>query len=160
MADVFGVPTSRIPRQSPARWANGHLPHAYDCWSWELSSLSELPGVRADVRRHVADDDVRPAEPENEAAERMVLALDELASNGLRHGRHPVGLRVCPLPAHWLVDVTDAAPNTAPSPDPGRSPGEGGYGLFVIAAYATGYGWVAEHDCKHVWALLPRVVPR
>lgn len=148
-----------MPRQSPERWADGHMPHAYDCWSWELRALGDLPGVRADVRRRLAADDVVPASPGSEAAERMVLALDELASNGLRHGRGPVGLRVCPLPAHWLVDVTDAAVETPPSPDRGRPAGEGGYGLFVIASYATGYGWLAEHDCKHVWAMLPRVVP-
>lgn len=148
----------RVARQSPARWANGHLPHAYDCWHWDLRSLSDLPGVRADVRRHLVDDDVRPTPPDSEAAERMVLTLDELASNGLRHGRHPVGLRVCPLPEHWLVDVIDAAVDRPPSPDPGRPAGRGGYGLFVVASYATGYGWVTEHECKHVWALLPRIV--
>ncbi|SFK75416.1 ATP-binding protein [Geodermatophilus ruber] len=136
------------------------MPHAYDCWTWELRTLGDLPGVRAAVRRHLADDDVRPTPPDSEAAERLVLALDELASNGLRHGRLPVGLRVCPLPDHWLVDVMDAAVGAPPSPDPGRPAGQGGYGLFVIAAYATGYGWVAEHECKHVWALLPRVVVR
>ncbi len=109
------------------------------------------------MRRRLAEDDVRPpAPPGDEAAERLVLVLDELASNGLRHGRHPVGLRVCPLPAHWLVSVTDAAVELPPSPDPGRPAGQGGYGLFVIASYATGYGWVAEHDCKHVWAMMPR----
>jgi hypothetical protein len=46
----------------------------------------------------------------------------------------------------------------APAPDPGRPAGQGGYGLFVIAAYAMGYGWTTEHACKHVWALLPRTV--
>ena len=158
MADFFGVPTPRVPRQSPARWANGHLPHAYDCWTWELHSVSDLPVVRADLRWQVEADEVRPEPPGSEAAERMVLALDELASNGLRHGRRPVGLRVCPLPEHWLVDVMDAAVDSPPSPDPGRPAGQGGYGLFVVAAYATGYGWVAGHDCKHVWALLPRDV--
>lgn len=122
-----------------------------------MRSLSDLPAVRADVHRHLADDD-RTAPPGGEAAERMVLALDELASNGLRHGRRPVGLRVCPLPAHWLVDVTDAAVDTPPSTAPGRPAGQGGYGLLVVAAYATGFGWAADHDCKHVWALLPRAV--
>lgn len=136
------------------------MPHAYDCWHWDLTSLSELPAVRADVRRHLTDDEVQPTAPDGEAAERMVLALDELASNGLRHGSKPVGLRVCPLPDHWLVDVTDAAVGAPPSPDPGRPAGQGGYGLFVIAAYAAGYGWVAERECTHVWALLPRVVVR
>ena len=55
-----------------------------------------------------------------EAAERMILGLDELASNGLRHGRAPVGLRVCTLPGHWLVDVTDSATHLPPTPSPGR----------------------------------------
>jgi hypothetical protein len=152
------APVTSVPERSPARWAAGHLPHAYDCWHWELRSLAQLRTVRSEVRRHLSEDHVRPTAADGEAAERMLLALDELTSNGLRHGREPVGLRVCPLPEHWLVDVTDAAMHAPPSPDPGRPAGQGGYGLSMVASYATGYGWLAEHDCKHVWALLPRVV--
>jgi hypothetical protein len=44
------------------------------------------------------------------------------------------------------------------APDPGRPASQGRYGLLRIAAYLTGFGWLPEHDCKHVWALLPRVV--
>jgi hypothetical protein len=50
----------------------------------------------------------------------------------------------------------DAAVDRPPSPSPGRPAGQGGYGLFMIAAWATAYGWVAEPHCKHVWALFAR----
>ena len=156
MADRRVIPTPRSPRAFPATWINGHLPHADDCWHWDLRILADLSRVRAQVRSRLAADDSPPTAPDSEAAERMLLALDELASNGLRHGRLPVTLRVCPLPAHWLVDVVDAAGETPPRPSPGRPAGQGGHGLFMVAAYATGYGWVAEAGCKHVWALLPR----
>ncbi|MCF6509681.1 ATP-binding protein [Blastococcus sp. MG754426] len=148
--------TPASPMSSVA-WGQSALPHAHDCWQRVLGTLRDVGRARSEVRRRLADAAAfgDPADHE-EAAERMVLGLDELTSNGLRHGRQPVGLRVCTLPGHWLVDVTDAASDMPPSPSPGRPAGQGGYGLFMIAAYATAYGWVPEEHCKHVWALFPR----
>ncbi|MBN1093040.1 ATP-binding protein [Blastococcus sp. TML/M2B] len=146
--------TAAAPLASLA-WGQEPLPHAHDCWTWELGTLRDVTRARSAVRQRLAAE-LPDGRSDEESVERMILALDELASNGLRHGRQPVVLRVCPLPEHWLVDVTDAARAVPPTPDPGRAEGLGGYGLFMIAAYATAYGWVPEPHCKHVWALFPR----
>jgi anti-sigma regulatory factor (Ser/Thr protein kinase) len=135
-------------------WGQTHLPTAHDCWQRDLGTLRDVGRARSEVRRRVTGGDLTG--DGEEAAERMILGLDELASNGLRHGRAPVGLRVCTLPGHWLVDVTDSATHLPPTPSPGRPAGQGGYGLFMIASYATAYGWVPDQHCKHVWALFPR----
>jgi anti-sigma regulatory factor (Ser/Thr protein kinase) len=142
------------PRPAPVAWGQAHLPSADDCWQRDLGTLRDVGRARAAVRRDLIGADL--PEDDEEAAERMILGLDELASNGLRHGGPPVGLRVCTLPGHWLVDVTDSSPQVPPTPSPGRPAGQGGYGLYMVASYASAYGWVPEPHCKHVWALFPR----
>lgn len=71
-----------------------------------------------------------------EAAEAVVLAVHEVASNGMRHGRPPVRVTLWMTPAHILCDVTDrGAGITDPfagytPPDPLRLP-EHGIGLWM-----------------------------
>jgi anti-sigma regulatory factor (Ser/Thr protein kinase) len=140
-----------------AAWPSAVPPQASDQLSWRLSDVADLPRVRSEVRRFAVGQD---AEPDREAADlhdRLVLALDEMASNALRHGG---GGGVCATlrstDDDWLIDVTDCAHDRPPAPAVGRDPSEGGLGLYLIAELATQHGWYAEQGCKHVWALIPR----
>jgi anti-sigma regulatory factor (Ser/Thr protein kinase) len=136
-----------------AAWPSAVPPEAAEQLVWELAEVAELPRVRTEVRRFVAAD----AGAEAELHDQLVLALDEMASNALRHGGGG-GVRAALRSTDdaWLIDVTDCAATRPPAPAVGRDPSEGGLGLYLIAELATQHGWYAEHGCKHVWALIPR----
>ena len=130
-------------------WPSATPPGASDRLSWELSGIAELPRVRAELRAHVhgaADAEVR---------DRLVLALDEMASNALRHGGGGVRAAVRRTESAWLLEVSDRAADRPPAPAVGRDPSEGGLGLYLIAELAHAHGWYVEDGAKHVWALLP-----
>jgi anti-sigma regulatory factor (Ser/Thr protein kinase) len=88
--------------------------------------------------------------------DQLILALDEMASNALRHGGGSVAATVRRTPDAYLVEVSDAATDAPPSPAVGRDPSEGGLGLYLIAELSTQHGWYVRDGHKHVWALLPR----
>lgn len=122
---------------------------------WQLHDVTELPRVRADLRRAVSgaaphgrrDTDVR---------DQLVLALDEMTSNALRHGSSPVVATVHMSEEACLVEVCDGSPGAPPTPAVDRDPSEGGLGLYLIAELATDHGWYVRNGVKYVWALLPR----
>jgi anti-sigma regulatory factor (Ser/Thr protein kinase) len=124
-------------------------------WHWELDHVSELPRVRAQLRRGLAEQSSgdRAAEERDEA---VVLAFDEMASNALRHGGGGVRARVQQTPDAWLIEVRDSAPHSPPQPAVGRDPSQGGLGLYLIAEMANDHGWHLADGQKSVWALLPR----
>ncbi|RBY93662.1 ATP-binding protein [Blastococcus sp. TF02-8] len=135
-------------------WPSAYPPPAEAVLSWDLRSVAELPAVRADVRDGLtaaASDSVTP-----DLIDRLVLALDEMASNALRHGGGEVRAAIGRTDRAYLIEVTDQAPQTPPSPAVGRDPSLGGLGLYLIAELADGHGWYATDHHKHVWALLPR----
>ncbi len=73
-----------------------------------------------------------------------VLAVDEMTSNGIRHGRRPVGLRLWTAPGTLVCTIRDAgAGPTDPFAGYGPAHGEdlsaGGMGL-----------WLARQLCDHV----------
>jgi anti-sigma regulatory factor (Ser/Thr protein kinase) len=109
------------------------------------------------VRRHVTAHAGSRGADARDLYDRLILALDELASNALRHGG---GGGVCAVlratAEAWLIDVSDCASTRPPRPAVGRDPSEGGLGLYLIAELSTSHGWYAQDGCKHVWALLPR----
>ncbi len=86
--------------------------------------------------------------------ERLDLVLEELASNGQRHGRAPVQVAVHAADGGWVVAVTDAAPDLPPLPVTDRDPAEGGMGLQMVARLADDHGWSVSGGRKTVWALL------
>ena len=90
----------------------------------------------------------------NGVGDDLVAAVDELASNGLRHGCAPVW--VCAVrSAGWLlVDVSDGDPQRGPAPATGRDPALGGMGLRMVAHMTAHRGWTVAGDRKHVWACL------
>jgi len=137
-------------------WPAATPPRAADGLQWELRGVAELPSVRAQLRRHVSAsarvDDARSAD----LRDQLVLALDEMASNALRHGRGRVRAAVRLTDTSYLVEVSDEAPAAPPTPAVDRDPSEGGLGLYLIAELATRHGYYISGGCKHVWALLPR----
>ncbi len=88
--------------------------------------------------------------------DQLVLALDEMASNALRHGGGGVRAAVRQTDDAFLIEVSDHASTSPPTPAVGRDPSEGGLGLYLIAEMSTGHGWYVRDGAKHVWALLPR----
>lgn len=133
-------------------WPTASPPAAAPVLSWQLDSVSELPRVRAELRQHAAAGERVTAD----ARDQLILALDEMASNALRHGGGGVQATVRQTPDAYLVEVSDRAAASPPTPAVGRDPSEGGLGLYLIAEMATEHGWYVEGGAKHVWALLPR----
>jgi anti-sigma regulatory factor (Ser/Thr protein kinase) len=138
-------------------WPSATPPAARDALSWRLADVAELPRVRAELRRHVTAsvdaDDAR----HRDLCDHLVLALDEMASNALRHGGgEQIEASVRLTEDSYLIEVSDAATSSPPVPAVDRDPSEGGLGLFLIAELATGHGWYVAAGAKHVWALLPR----
>jgi anti-sigma regulatory factor (Ser/Thr protein kinase) len=136
-------------------WPSSPPPPAGDGWHWELSDVSELPRLRAELRRGLAERSSGDAAAV-EMDEAVVLAFDEMASNALRHGGGGVRARVQQTADAWLIEVRDSAPHTPPQPAVGRDPSQGGLGLYLIAEMANDHGWHLADGQKSVWALLPR----
>ena len=127
-----------------------------EVWRWDLESISELPGARSGLRDRLGRVGLEPGErSEESAAERLVLAFDELASNALRHGEVPVVATVIAGSGGWLLDVSDRAPDHMPEPAVDRDPARGGLGLHLVARMAVAHGWYVDDGAKHVWACLP-----
>lgn len=84
-----------------------------------------------------------------------MLALDELLSNALRHGRTPIEVQVCTSEGGVLLQVADHAAENPPQPTSTRDPSEGGMGLGMIADFALDCGWFAPGEQKVVWAVMP-----
>ena len=140
-----------------APWPSRAPPQADEELLWELSGVGELPRVRREVRRFTLERAVDADADAGDLNDRLVLALDEMASNALRHGGGgTVRAALRSTSDAWLIDVTDCAFTRPPSPAVGRDPSEGGLGLYLIAELAVAHGWYAEDGCKHVWALIPR----
>jgi anti-sigma regulatory factor (Ser/Thr protein kinase) len=143
-------------RTAGPRWPSATPPAAGDGLAWELADIAQLPRVRSEVRRHMAAVAGRLDAAREDLRDQMVLALDEMASNALRHGGGRVTAAVRLTDEAYLIEVSDAAAAAPPVPAVDRDPSEGGLGLYLIAELATAHGWYATGGRKHVWALLPR----
>ena len=128
-------------------------PDVLAVWAWELHAAVDLTVSRRRLGAE-AYGLGRPATEMEEDIERLLLAYEELASNGFRHGRAPVRAQVTASPRGWLIDVTDAAPETSPVPAVDRDPALGGLGMHLIARLSDAHGWSVEGGRKHVWAYL------
>jgi anti-sigma regulatory factor (Ser/Thr protein kinase) len=137
-------------------WPSSSPPSAEPLLAWNLRDIAELPRVRAQLRRHTstATDSETPAQAD--LRDQLILALDEMASNALRHGGGEVQAAVRKTADAYLIEVSDQAVSSPPAPAVGRDPSEGGLGLYLIAEMATAHGWYVSNGHKHVWALLPR----
>jgi two-component sensor histidine kinase len=145
-------------------WPSASPPPADPALSWDLHDVAELPRVRAELRRHAmnhpAAHPAGHARADDEAAadlrDQLILALDEMASNALRHGGGRVQAVVRLTPDAYLIEVSDQATTAPPVPAVDRDPSEGGLGLYLIAEMSIAHGWYISDRHKHVWALLPR----
>jgi anti-sigma regulatory factor (Ser/Thr protein kinase) len=132
-------------------WPSSAPPDAEQLLQWQLADVAELPAMRGEVRRTL-----EPAIGAD-VLDQIILALDEMASNALRHGGvGPVEASVRTTDSGYLIEVTDSAAAQPPTPAVDRDPSEGGLGLYLIARMALRHGWYASARAKHVWALLPR----
>ena len=145
-----------VPKGTTPLWTAVPIPTAPISHLWRPQSVRHLPALRREARTLLFDPEADSTQQAWELAERVVLALDELASNGLRHGSPPVSVTLCNHPDGWLVIVSDTAIDHLPTPATDRPAGHGGYGLHVIAELAIAHGAARDDHFKHVWALLPR----
>jgi hypothetical protein len=127
-------------------------------WIAEPTTVAHLPGLRGRLRTALSDGS-HPEGITDDGIEWLLLAVDELTSNGLRHGRVPVRVVVCATGSGWLLDVRDAAPERPPQPALGRDPSTGGLGLHLVAGISVAHGWADHGDHKHVWAQLRYATP-
>ena len=117
---------------------------------WELSSVAQLPTVRAELRRLLATS--APADADEGLEDRFLLAFEELASNGLRHGGRPVRARVIAADDGLLIEVSDSVTERPPELAVGRDPALGGLGLYLVARLTSTHGWLVAAGRKCVWA--------
>ncbi|WP_336027606.1 ATP-binding protein [Geodermatophilus sp. FMUSA9-8] len=120
-------------------------------YDYELATAAQLRTMRAGLREWLPAVTSDP-----DLLDELLLTLDELASNGLRHGLPPVRVSVAPSAGDLLLAVSDAVPECAPEPATGRDPAQGGMGLNLVADLSIACGWDVHDGRKHVWACLSR----
>ena len=125
----------------------------YAVREWELRSPIDLTVSRGQLR-DAALGTPPSARIDFDDLQRLLLAFEELAANGLRHGRAPVQVRVVGTTEGWLIDVSDADVNRPPTPLSGPDPAHDDFGLFLAAWLCPSHGWSVCGDRKHVWACL------
>jgi anti-sigma regulatory factor (Ser/Thr protein kinase) len=130
---------------------------AFPLGHWQLATAADVTASRSRLRDAVLSRR-RVPDADGDALERLLLAFEELASNGLRHGRPPVQVRVTGTDTGWLIDVADCAPDRPPTPAVDRDAADGGLGLYLVARLCTAHGWTVEQGRKHVWACIERAV--
>lgn len=121
------------------------------------ADLAELTHVRRQFRARITDptEASRLPDLDEDRIEQCVLALDELMSNGLRHGRPPVEVEVRAAEDGLLILVSDRDTENPPRPESTRDPAQGGMGLGMVSHVSLSCGWTTREDCKTVWALMP-----
>jgi anti-sigma regulatory factor (Ser/Thr protein kinase) len=105
-------------------------------------------------------DHARPPGLGEGAVERLLLAFEELVSNGLRHGAGPVRAAVTAHGSYRLLGVSDAAPDRPPTPAVDRDPAQGGLGLHLVARICGAHGWFSDAGRKVTWARADQPAPR
>jgi two-component sensor histidine kinase len=143
-----------------ALWEPSRPPEGFgELWSQQLSSLRELASLRARLRTSLTGSSAVVDPDQDHWSERMVLVADELTSNALRHGGSPVATTLSRAENHWMVAVSDPSADVPPAPAVGRDPGQGGFGLYLVADLSMQHGWCSTEDRKTVWAVLPATEP-
>jgi two-component sensor histidine kinase len=141
---------------STTTWLRRPVPdvddHVLHVWHWELRSSADLTASRMSLREEL----LGSARTHEDDVDLLLLAFEELASNGLRHGRPPVTATVSATPTGWLVDVSDADSIHCPTPAVDRDPAFGGLGLHLVVGLSSTHGWSVRSGRKHVWACVPR----
>ena len=132
-----------------APWARRPRPDlsfpAHEVLRGAPNSLAELRALRLQLRTALSNG-ARPPGADDDDLDRLLLAFEELVSNGLRHGGGPVRVVVTAAGSAWLVEVSDAAGDSPPVPAVGRDAALGGLGLYLVAQLSGAHGWTAEGD--------------
>lgn len=138
-----------------AFWETAPVPDGFTrLWRHELRSVAELSRLRSLVRTSLTGRATVDHPEREQWSERMVLVVDELASNALRHGGAPVTAALHRADDQWLISVDDSSPRMPPMPAQGRDPGLGGFGLYLVADLSAEHGWCPEDAAKTVWAVI------
>lgn len=146
------MPEETLPE---APWEMGAPPAGRTCWAWRPTGLHDLPAARRGFRDRVTRGLDGIAPQIGDSLEDVVMALDELMSNALRHGRAPVEVEVCATDDGLLLLVSDRAAEDPPRPTSTRDPALGGMGLGIVARASAASGWFPRGDVKVVWAVIP-----
>jgi hypothetical protein len=127
-------------------------------WEGTPHGLADLSRLRRELRAAVlAGSWPVPGGDDSAGPDALLLTFQELASNGLRHGRPPVRVLVGTVRTGWLIDVSDAAVDIPPTPAVGSDAASGGMGLTLVARLAAEHGWMVQKGRKHVWARIDAV---
>lgn len=138
-----------------ALWQSARPPLGFtELWCQPLGSLAELRKLRARVRETVSANPSAVGPGSAHRSEQLVLIVDELASNALRHGAAPVTATLSRGPYQWLIAVTDSSERQPPTPAHGRDPGLGGFGLYLVADLSARHGWFISRGAKTAWAVV------
>ena len=137
-------------------------PEACPVGHWQPALLSDLTVDRRELAaalHHGGRPDGGDPAALGDAAERLLLAYEELASNAVRHGHPPVHVTVTAFGGSWLLDVSDAAPDRPPTPAHDRDAAHGGLGLYLVARICSTHGWWSAAGRKSVWACIDGCCP-
>src|SRR3954462_1139163 len=134
---------------SEALWATRPRPRSGSSgsvvWQGEPTTLAELRAMRMKLRALLSTGEESPDD-----VDRLLLAVEELVSNALRHGGSPVRAVVTATGSGWLLEVSDAAGGIPPVPAVGRDAALGGLGLYLVAKLAGAHGWSVDADGRKV----------
>ena len=122
----------------------------------EPVELHRLSGMRHTVRREGQLSGLGPARVED-----LVLAVNELVSNGIEHGSGCPVLRMWRTPAGLVAEMTDTVPGRLAFPGLAAPPpsGERGRGLWLASELADVLQvWTADDDPGQVQGTVVRVV--
>lgn len=140
---------------APPLWQSSVVPRGFaEVWHEELHSIAALARLRSRLRASLTGSSTVDHPEREHWSERMVLVVDELASNALRHGAAPAGATLGRSGDRWLIAVSDSAGGTPPEPAVGRDPGSGGFGLYLVADLSQQHGWCPDGDRKVLWAVV------
>jgi hypothetical protein len=128
-------------------------PGAVSVGHWEPATPMDLTVIRRQAAAALhGGNRRRAAAPVSEGAEeRLLLCVEELGSNALRHGRAPVQVDLTAVDHYWLLTVADTAIETPPTPAVDRDAADGGLGLYLVARVCGAHGWTVEGFRKVVW---------
>jgi hypothetical protein len=115
-------------RHTSARWEQRPPPDVTPgvWWREAPSTAAELTVLRGQLYAALRDGPLAiDADADADAVEAVLLAFEELASNGLRHGRPTVHVTVTSACPGWLLEVSDDDADQPPAPAVDRDAAHG-----------------------------------
>jgi anti-sigma regulatory factor (Ser/Thr protein kinase) len=115
--------------------------------TWRIALAPDARVPRA-ARRYIASS-LREAGWTRERCGVVELLTSEVVTNAIIHAEGPAVLTLAISSDHIRVAVEDCSPAECPS---ARPPGEeGGFGMQLLHALATGWGFATSDTTKVVW---------